>query len=94
MPKGRKVIKTANSVKKVNVKRKLRIGTRKSGTAANMMSTEALKEVLNTDSKSKWHKNARTVLSQRGVKIDWHEPLVATGQPEVGADMQADCSAA
>lgn len=69
MPKGRKVIKTANSIKKVNVKRKLRIGTRKNGVGANTMSNERLREVLEDTNKTRYHGKARTVLNARGVKV-------------------------
>jgi len=66
MPKGRKVVKTASSVKKVNVQRKHRIGTRKAGVGANTMSTESLQEVLKSSNKSKWKSSAQRVLTARG----------------------------
>lgn len=67
MPKNRKVIKTQTTIKKVNVKNKLRIGTRKTGTTACGMTNQKLREVLKDDNKRKWHQNARVVLKQRGL---------------------------
>lgn len=69
MPKNRRVIKTASSIKKVNVKRKLRIGTRKSGIAANTMTNEKLKEVLKDTNKTRYHTKVRTVLNARGAQV-------------------------
>ncbi len=47
---------------------KFRIGTRKSGKSANVMSTAELQKVLeNTDVKRDWN-NARTVLLSRGIR--------------------------
>lgn len=67
MPKARKVVKNGNAIHKFNVKRKMRIGTRKAGTSAYRMSTEALKAVLEKFDMRRWHDNARAVLASRGV---------------------------
>lgn len=69
MPKGRKIVKTNNSIKKVNVKRSLRIGTRKAGVSANTLSSTKLLESLKDTNKKKWHASARTVLTNRGVSL-------------------------
>jgi len=66
MPKQRKVLKTGNTVNKFNVPSKLRIGTRKSGTSAFLMTTEALKDVLTKKDHGRYHNKARTVLAMRG----------------------------
>jgi hypothetical protein len=79
MPKMKKRAKGAPASSAISVRRKFRIGNAKGGKSALQMSTEALKEVLNNDNKSmkKFHKNARNVLAQRGIRVDWHQGLVA-----------------
>lgn len=69
MPKNRKVIKNGNTVTVLSVPSKLRIGTRKSGTSALLMTTEALKDVLTKKDNSRYHNKARTVLAMRGVTV-------------------------
>ncbi len=69
MPKNRNVVKKDGLIRKYNVASKLRIGTRKSGTAAHLMSTEALQAVLNSNDKKRYHTKARTVLAARGVTV-------------------------
>jgi len=69
MPKMRKRTKKGQVVKKENVKRKFRIGTRKSGLAAEQMSTTDLIAVLANESKTKYHKNAAIVLRTRPISI-------------------------
>ena len=66
MPKNRTIEKRDGLIYKHNVASKLRIGDRKSGTAAHLMSDEALQAVLNSKDKKKDHANARTVLRARG----------------------------
>lgn len=69
MPKGRKTIKTANTAKKVNNQRRMRIGTRKAGVAAHGLSNDKLQEVLADENKTRYHTKARTVLLSRGVSL-------------------------
>jgi len=70
MPKNRKVEKNKEGVVKMSIpKSKLRIGNRKSGRSAFLMSTEELKNVLAKDDYKKYHQKARTVLRQRGVTV-------------------------
>ena len=65
MPKNRKTIKHDGVITKINVASKLRIGTRKSGTCASLMSTKRLNAVLEDKNlKSDWD-NALTVLNRR-----------------------------
>jgi len=67
MPKGRKVIKNGNTIHRFNVRRKFRIGSRKTGTSALQMTTEALKTVLGRVDQKRYHAKARTVLAMRGI---------------------------
>lgn len=69
MPKNRKIVKIANAIHKLRVPATLRIGTRKSGTSAHRMSTDALKAVLETAGQKRWHQNALSVLALRGVTV-------------------------
>ena len=69
MPKARKRTKTGQVVKVSNVLRKFRIGNRKSGVAAESMSTVDLIKVLADKTKSKFHKNAAIVLRTRPISI-------------------------
>ncbi len=68
MPKNRKRIKIDNRFVISKNPTKHRIGTRKSGSSANLMSSAALLAVLEDKNKTKWHQHARHVLSSRGVK--------------------------
>lgn len=65
MPKGRKIVKTNTTVKKLNNKRSQLIGTRKSGVSAHSMTTQALQDVLTDTSKTKWRNTAANVLRTR-----------------------------
>ena len=47
--------------------RKFKIGNRSGGKPANMLSTADLQAVLDNADKKRYHKNARTVLKNRGV---------------------------
>jgi len=67
MPKHRKVVKRDGQIFKFNTPNKFRIGTRKNGVSAHMMSSAALQEVIANKDKAKYHKNARTVLAIRGI---------------------------
>ncbi len=67
MPKHRVIVKKDGVVHKYNTPNKFRIGTRKNGVAAHMMSKDALLDILNRKDKAKFHTNARTVLAARGV---------------------------
>jgi len=69
MPKHRNVVKKNGVVHKYNTPNKFRVGTRSSGVAAHTMSTADLKAVLDSKDKAKYHKNARAVLSLRGVDL-------------------------
>ena len=71
MPKMKRRARGAPSSSATIVRRKFRIGNAKGGKSALQMSTEDLKEVLNSDTKKKFHSNARTVLRMRGVEINW-----------------------
>ncbi len=68
MPKNRKRTKIDNRFVISKNPTKLKIGTRKSGSSANLMSSAALLGVLEDSSKTKWHNSARSVLRNRGVK--------------------------
>ncbi len=67
MPKNRKIIKKNGIIYKFKVPATLRIGTRKNGISAHRMSTDALKEVMETANKKRWRNNARSVLALRGI---------------------------
>jgi len=67
MPKNNKITKINNNIHKQKVPAKLRIGTRKTGKAANAMKTAELQAVLEAKDKSRWHQSARTVLRMRGI---------------------------
>jgi predicted phage tail protein len=67
MPKGRKIVKIDGRVKRFNIQRKFRIGTRKNGVSALGMTIEALKAVLEKADQKRYHSNARAVLAMRGV---------------------------
>lgn len=69
MPKNNKTTKHDGRLFKQRVPATLRIGTRKSGTSAHRMTTEALLAVLGNKSQAKGRPNARKVLSLRGVTI-------------------------
>jgi len=69
MPKARKVVKNGNAIHKFNVRRKLRIGTRKTGVSAFSMATQALKDVLDNVNQKRYHSNARAALATRGVTV-------------------------
>jgi len=69
VPKNRKVSKNVEGVITKSIPTtKLRIGNRKSGRSALLMTTAELKEVLEKDDYKKYHQKARTVLRQRGVE--------------------------
>ena len=67
MPKLRKRAKGQQRSSAINVRRKLRVGTRKDGVSALQMTTEALKTALTEDNKKRWHSNIVTVLNMRGI---------------------------
>ena len=70
MPKNRKASKTASgAIVKNRPPHKFRIGTRKSGTSALVMSSKALLEVLTDSNKKKWRTNAIEVLKMRGIQV-------------------------
>jgi len=64
MPKNTKVYKVDNVLKRQRVPSKFRIGTRKAGKSAHLMSTQALLDVLAGPHK-KNAKNAKQVLELR-----------------------------
>ncbi len=67
MPKNRKIYKKENRIIVENVASKLRIGNRKTGVSAMLMSISALKEVLASSDKKRYHNKARNALHLRGV---------------------------
>lgn len=69
MPKNRKIVKQGGHAQNFNVQRKFRIGTRKSGTCAFGMTTDALKAVLENFDQKRYHAKARAVLVMRGVAV-------------------------
>ncbi len=69
MPKNSKVVKVQGVIKKFKVPATLRIGTRSSGVSAHRMSTDALKAVVADDGKKRYHRNAQTVLTLRGMAV-------------------------
>jgi len=69
MPKNNRVEKRDGIIKKHKVSATLRVGTRKAGTSALKMTTEALKTLLIGDSHKSDHANARTVLRMRGIAV-------------------------
>ena len=77
MPKNISVSKSATgAITKRRPPHKFRIGTRKSGKSAVLMSDDELKEIVNDNSKSRYHKKAVDVLRNRGIEVDWPKPLV------------------
>ncbi len=67
MPKNRKIYKKENRTIVENVASKLRIGNRKTGVSAMLLSISALKEVLGNTDKKRYHSKARNALQLRGV---------------------------
>ncbi len=69
MPKNRTSVKTERGTKVIRPPSKFRIGNRKSGRSALLMTTaELLKELESTNNK-RGHDKVRTVLRQRGVEF-------------------------
>ena len=67
MPKNRKVTKVNGATVVTKTPNKLRIGTRKTGQAASLLSTKRLQDVLEDSNLKRYHNNARTVLQHRKV---------------------------
>lgn len=68
MPQNRKLVKSSTgAVTKVKQASSHKIGTRSSGVAGNLMSNDALRNVLADDNKKRYHNKARNVLNARGV---------------------------
>jgi len=65
MPKSRKVTKKDGVIHKQDVATKFKIGNRKTGTAAHLMSTAQLEAVIEDDNRKKFHNKARQVLAKR-----------------------------
>ena len=65
MPKSNKVIKKDGRHFTQKVATKFKIGNRKTGTAANLMSTAQLEAVLEDSNRKKYHNKARQVLATR-----------------------------
>ena len=71
MPKQKKTWKDASgAIHKQKVCTKFRIGTRKSGKSALLMSDEELLAVLDDKNKKRYHAKALTVLGKRGVYVE------------------------
>ena len=69
MPKNRKTVKLDGVIKHLNVPSKLRIGTRKAGTSASLMSNSTLQDVLTDKGKKRYWNNAQSVLISRGFTV-------------------------
>lgn len=67
MPKDIVKTKKDNRIFRFKPPRKFKIGGRKGGVSAYTMSSDDLIAVLKNPGKSRYHTNARTVLSSRGV---------------------------
>ena len=65
MPKSNKVVKHDGRQFKQRVATKFKIGNRKTGTSANLMSTADLEKVLEDKNKKKFHNKVRAVLAKR-----------------------------
>ncbi len=65
MPKSRKVTKKDGIVHRQDVATKFRIGNRKTGICANLMSNADLEKVLVDKNRKKFHNKARQVLATR-----------------------------
>lgn len=95
MPKNVSTTKTASGA---TVKRrpyhKFRIGTRKSGKSALMMSNDELKDVLNDKNKKRYHSKAAQVLKARGIEVEWPKKLVKQASLEdVAEEMRGNTAA-
>jgi len=69
MPKNNRLVKLDGLIKKFKVASKLRVGTRRSGKSANLMSNDKLLDVVTSSNHKKDIKNAKTVLTNRGVTV-------------------------
>ena len=67
MPKSVKKVKVGQEWKREVVATKFRIGTRKGGKSANLMSNDELQGILADTSKAKHWNKARAVLANRSV---------------------------
>ncbi len=67
MPKNRKIYKVDGVLHIENVASKLRIGNRKTGISAMLMSIGTLKDILSNKDKKRYHSKARNALHTRGV---------------------------
>lgn len=65
MPKSVRKVKKDGVWKTIVVPTKFRIGTRKNGTSANLMSNDALMQVLANKDQGKYWKCAKAVLANR-----------------------------
>ena len=65
MPKNRIVKKVDGRTISKRAPSKMRIGTRKAGKSANLMSNAELQAVLDSGDKRKWHHVAKAVLDAR-----------------------------
>jgi len=65
MPKSNKVVKHDGRQFKQKVATKFKIGNRKTGTCANLMSKADLEKVLEDNGRKKFHNKARQVLAKR-----------------------------
>ena len=94
MPKAKVRARGSKASSARSGRRKFRIGNAKGGKAAHLMSTDALKEVLNDVNKSNYHQNARSVLQLRGVPIVWPGQLAEQETlADLAQDMRADSPA-
>lgn len=65
MPKSVKKVKVGQEWQRVTVATKHRIGTRKGGKSANLMSSQELYDVIDNKNMAKHHNKARAVLVNR-----------------------------
>ena len=65
MPKSNKIVKRDGRQYKEKASTKFKIGNRKTGTSANLMSVAALEAVLKDSNRKKFHGKARQVLAMR-----------------------------
>ena len=65
MPKSRKVTKVDGRTVVTNAPTKLRIGSRKGGKSANLMSKDELEKVLADSGKKRYHDKARAALAAK-----------------------------
>lgn len=69
MPKNRKVVKISQAMVLINEPRKFRIGSRKGGKSAHVMSSKELRDILKDEDRKRDRSNATAILRLRGVAV-------------------------